>query len=133
VEEKRRANAEWQGKPKNAAVSPATFEPLSQAKPVLLLDNVILRIDYPAQWFLFDISVEVFLDDQPVGKGSVKQGIDITVETHSGNHEIMLKMWGWGRYRYALTDVQPGQYCLHVHFNRYSRDMDFQLESLSKR
>jgi len=39
-------------------------------------------------WILVDSKVEIFLDGQLVGTGTIKTGFDVTVETYSGKHEI---------------------------------------------
>ncbi len=85
----------------------------------------------------FDASVEVLLDGQSVGEGSVKQGLDITISTDNRNHEIRLRQTAWGfsrERRYAIAGLVPGKYWFKINYEFTLREAgnytkNFELQS----
>lgn len=67
-----------------------------------------VQIIWAGQWMLFDASVAVRLDGQPVGQGSFKKGFRFVVETDPGQHTLGVKLPLRGEKQIVidLPDVQ---------------------------
>lgn len=84
----------------------------------LVIDRVKLKVYYPGQFFLVDTKITTLLDGQQIGIGSVNKGINLTVNTTIGKHELEVKMQG-RRKRYDLEFSSNGKYEAHLYFNRF--------------
>lgn len=69
----------------------------------------MLRVNYPGRFFLFDVSVDVFLDGQAVGKGYLKKGVQLTIPTNPGAHTLELKFFAKSK-SYTVVLAEPGDY-----------------------
>jgi hypothetical protein len=121
-------------RPRNRQAAPRKRR--SSSKPNASLNAVTLRISAPpgSKWIFMDRSVEVFLDGKSMGKGgSVKQGVDITISTDNGNHEILVRHtapFGVWRTRRYVIGVQPGKYWFDIHYEKWGNySKDFALRS----
>ena len=110
----------------------------SHPKPPVSSSSILnLQISRPGVKVFFDASVEVLLDGQSVGEGSVKQGLDITISTDNRYHEIRLRQTAWGfsrERRYAIAGLVPGKYWFKINYEFTLREAgnytkNFELQS----
>jgi len=96
------------------------------------LGNVYIR--YPGRDFVLDITVEVLVDGQLAGTGSLRDGIDLRLNIAPGGHQLQLERVSanfWfnlflqmililhKKDRYPFEIAPGGQYELEVTFSRF--------------
>jgi len=75
------------GQPLQAVPPPPRPEP-KQNPPTPEQSQVRLRIVMPVTWHLTDTALDIFVDGQYVGRGSVNEGVDLNTATTPGSHVL---------------------------------------------
>lgn len=88
------------------------------AKPKAIAnERAVLHVIYPGRSFLFDVTVEVFLDGKPAGTGFIKRGVDLKLKTTVGVHTLELRFMGKAR-AYTVDLAESGTYEARVSYSR---------------
>jgi hypothetical protein len=78
-----------------------------------------LRIFYAGQFFIGDAKVDLILDGNPIGRGTAKTGIDITLPCATGRHSLLLKLLGGlHKKEYSFELPVAGTYEAHLTYDR---------------
>jgi hypothetical protein len=92
------------GEPESAG-TPAVEESTAIDLSAGAADTATLRIRYPGADFITDGKIDVFFDGKPIGVGSSKKGMDLTVKTATGKHKLMLHLLGGLRKKEYSIDL----------------------------
>lgn len=89
--------------------------------PVLATDEVsiesTLKIEFEGVWMAIDLDVEIFVDGQLVGKGSIKKGFNISTKIKVGKHILLLDTnFKSQHYDFEISSV--GNYQAKIKYSR---------------
>ena len=96
--------------------------------PVPVSSNQVeLTISFPGAYTLLDSKVEVYLDGEQIGVGSIKRGINLQTKTITGKHVLKLKHTRFYTVSYDLEFSSSGKYTAWLKWGTWS-DFDSSLD-----
>jgi hypothetical protein len=80
-------------------------------------EGATVVISFPGAFHLLDAKISVFLDSQPVGRGSVVRGLNLRFNAPLGRHTLEVR-YSFRRLRETLELDRPGTYDVALSYNR---------------
>jgi hypothetical protein len=100
------------------ADAPAAPQPKSGRKSAqTAAGGVQLRLVFPGEQYFIDAGVDVYLDGQWVGKGTLFKGFDLSAETGPGTHQLELVMT-LRRKKVGLQLPKAGSYSVRLYYDK---------------
>jgi hypothetical protein len=91
-----------------------------------------LNVCYQGQFFVVDVEVNLLLDGQPFGKGSVKTGINVTGHVPSGKHALEVRH-GPRSMSYIVELPADSRYRAYLSYDRmwgnFAKEIEIQTRS----
>ena len=87
-------------------------------------DKVDIFINFPGEWFLLDVTVNLKFDNKKLPPQSIKKGFSIQQTAKTGKHTVEVKIPIRMAQKYQLDFPSPGTYQVNLSYNGMNGNFD---------